>query len=214
MSKVKFSHLPKPTPPELSPSQHNRPFLPPPWVSTNDTLRGGSSTSSLTPSTTHKNGALFAGHLDTETLGGAGFAAQFSPTGEKEEDNGRGWDLTGYKGLQLKVVGKRDEKVYTLVLKDSTSSPNVYGLEEENEDENRNETGNKTPQASSFSWEAEFKISAQRGEEENGEEDGVNLWLPWKEFKPTFRGKRVEGGGEWKDGWVDRVGFMMRRYGA
>ena len=144
---------------------------------------------------------MFAGHLDTQTLGGAGFAAQFSPTGK-----GGGWDLTGYEGMEVRVGEQQDgdEKGYTLVLKDASSvGGDEYGVGEESEDGNGD--GKKRKEAS-LSWEVEFHVG--KGEE-NGEV--VSVWLPWTEFKATYRGRKVDGGGEWKGGQVTRVGLMMRR---
>ncbi|MCJ1470239.1 hypothetical protein MMC07_008884 [Pseudocyphellaria aurata] len=197
-----------------------KPFIPPPWVPTNDTLRGGSSTSTLTPSNTNKNGVLFAGHLDTQTLGGAGFAAQFSPTegqrGTGNEDVGR-WDLTGYEGMEVRVVvagGKKkdddqDGKVYTLVLKDASTSENDdYGRRVE--DDGDDEPTDTTKPVSSLSWEARFTVT-DRETETDTDGDVLKIWLPWNEFKATYRGRRVEDGGHWTGGWVARVGFMMRR---
>lgn len=142
---------------------------------------------------------MFAGHLDTQTLGGAGFAAQFSPTGEGER-----WDLTGYEGIEVRAVGQRDgdAKGYTLVLKDGSSvGEDEYGVGEESVDGDGDGDGKKRKEAS-LSWEVEFHV---------GKGEVVSVWLPWTEFKSTYRGRKVDGGGEWKGGQVTKVGFMMRR---
>jgi len=91
--------------------RYYRPFTPPPWETTDDRIRGGSSQSYFSP--VLDNGASFNGTLDIKTLGGAGFASQFSPT----IDNG---NLSAYDGLEISL-GKGDGKVYTLIIKDEKS---------------------------------------------------------------------------------------------
>jgi hypothetical protein len=162
-----------------------RPFLPPPWTTTDDRLRGGSSRSYLTPLS--GNCARFHGHLDTSTLGGAGFASQYSP----ETD---GWDLSGYDGIEL-VFREGDGKVYTLVLKDEESPGK--------RDDGREKAG--------INWEAEFRASEPFGEEDNAKGQST-VWVPWKDFKATYRGKEKKDAGELKTGSVKRVGIMMRSY--
>jgi len=77
------------------------------WTSSNDSIRGGSSNSKLS---TSGGLAIFSGHLDTKTLGGAGFASQRTSS---ELD----LDLSAYDGFEL-VLGSSDGKKYTFVLKD------------------------------------------------------------------------------------------------
>lgn len=84
---------------------------------------------------------MFVGHLDTQTLGGAGLAAQFSPIGE-----GEGWDLTGYDGMEVRVGEQKDGdgKGYTLVVKDASSKGgDEYGVGEESEGGNRDDKKRK-----------------------------------------------------------------------
>ena len=62
-----------------------------------------------------------------------------------------------------------------------------------------------------------------QNEEEDKERDGgpvdgggadggiTSIWMPWRDFKATYRGKEKEDAGELKKGQVRRVGFMMRR---
>ncbi len=81
-----------------------------------------------------EDGARFHGNLDTETLGGAGFASQRT-TGDDRE-----WDLSDYAGIQLAIkkgdsmdcVALHDkvyqaeqaiEKRYTFILKDELLPP-------------------------------------------------------------------------------------------
>ena len=79
------------------------------WTATNDSVRGGTSISDLSP-VPNTSQARFHGVLDTKTLGGAGFASQIAiPL--------QAWDLSSYEGLQVEVV-KGDDKKYTLILKD------------------------------------------------------------------------------------------------
>ncbi|KAJ5189025.1 Major facilitator superfamily [Penicillium cf. griseofulvum] len=78
------------------------------WTSSDDRIRGGSSVSKLEPT---EEGVIFHGHLDIETLGGAGFASQ------RTVGNEQIWDLSGYDGLELQIVPS-DGKRYTFSLTD------------------------------------------------------------------------------------------------
>lgn len=192
--------------PQVAPSDvfSPRPFLPPPWTTTDDRLRGGASQSFLIPLPTNR--ALFYGHLDIATLGGAGFASQYSPITTNHNDTtpvrARGgdapWDLTAYAGLEIRL-GKGDGKLYTLILKDAENSPR--GLE-----------GRET---AGFSWEAEFRANAEQKEEKDenhagGEERKTQAaWLPWDQFKPTFRGRETRGGEKLDKSNITTVGIMM-----
>lgn len=104
------------------------------WTTSDDRVRGGSSQSYLTVSDTDKTHASLSGHLDTSTLGGAGFASQHS-RGELA------LDLSSYEGILIIVAGqfKADGKRYVLTLKDELLSPRKDGRE-----------------TSSISWEAAF----------------------------------------------------------
>ncbi|KAJ3087302.1 hypothetical protein HK102_011406 [Quaeritorhiza haematococci] len=80
------------------------------WMAVDDRVRGGSSKSNLTlpaPPSPPSTPARFYGHLDTTTLGGAGFASQRTiPTNTPQPD----WDLSGYDGIEIEVArgdGKR-----------------------------------------------------------------------------------------------------------
>ena len=45
------------------------------------------------------------------------------------------------------------------------------------------------------------------------EDEGTKIFVPWDDFKATYRGKEVkEGGGKLETGDVRRLGFMMRSY--
>ncbi|KAM0794600.1 complex I intermediate-associated protein 30-domain-containing protein [Usnea florida] len=198
-----------------------KPWLPPPWTTTDDRLRGGASQSHL--SALPGNSARFHGHLDTSTLGGAGFASQFSPpptgdaaggtsekggdenaAGEGGEEEERSWDLSAYDGVEVLVGGEEGGdgggKVYTLILKDEAGA-------------GKREDGRER---AGVSWEVDFRVGG--GEEGRGERDGGGggeasaVWAPWGEFKATYRGKEMEGAGELRTGEVRRIGFMMRSY--
>ena len=116
-----------------------RPFLTPPWRPVDDRVRGGSSVSNL--EALPDNGALFSGNLNTTTLGGAGFASQFS------HDRSDGWDLGGYTGILLNYR-KGDGKTYTIVIKDEPR--------EEQSQDGRERAG--------LSWETHFE-----GKEDGGQ---------------------------------------------
>ncbi|KAK0509542.1 hypothetical protein JMJ35_007936 [Cladonia borealis] len=174
----------------------SKPFVPPAWTTTDDRIRGGASISHLDP--LPNNCARFYGHLDTSTLGGAGFASQFSP-----EDGS--WDLSAYDGIELEFQ-EGDGKVYTFILKDEEMSGK--------RDDGR--------EKAVISWEVEFR-AGQREEEEKEEGDGseaikkeksapTRVWVPWEDFKATYRGKEKKDAGELKTGEVKRVGIMMRSY--
>ena len=174
-------------------------FLPPPWTTTDDRVRGGSSKSALTA--LPHNGALFSGHLDTSTLGGAGFASQFSPTGATSLDDQEGrvrneyWDLSAYDGIELEI-GKSDGKMYTFILKDEEQA--------EKREDGREKAG--------VSWEVEFCADdGENKDEKEGGIEGTKIWFPWSEFKATYRGKEKKDAGELKTGEIRKIGIMMRR---
>ncbi|KAL4743808.1 complex I intermediate-associated protein 30-domain-containing protein [Aspergillus similis] len=117
------------------------PWLLADWTSTDDRVRGGSSHSHLIPSHDGKT-ATFKGHLDTRTLGGAGFASQRT-TGD------RSWDLSSYAGVELDIdTANSDTKLYTLIVKDERGllPPRDDGRER-----------------SGLSWEADFRPGCNKG---------------------------------------------------
>ena len=139
--------------------------------------------------------------MDTSTLGGAGFASQFSPTqvaGIENYDGDEGsWDLSGYDGIEVQAC-KGDGKVYTLILKDEEAA----GKREDG----REKAG--------INWEVDFEVGEEgaEGGEKDGDDGGVTrIWVPWAEFKATYRGKEKKDAGELKNGEVRRIGLMMRR---
>ncbi|KAL8648238.1 MAG: hypothetical protein Q9226_006077 [Calogaya cf. arnoldii] len=162
-----------------------------------DRVRGGSSRSSL--SALPNNCALFEGHLDIETLGGAGFASQFQYAALENEGsrskNESVWDLSAYEGIELEV-GAGDGKVYTLILKDEES--------QEKRDDGREKAG--------INWEADFRASASSEDSAGENAVGKKIWIPWNDLKPTYRGKKKDDAGKFKPGETRRIGFMMRSF--
>lgn len=112
-------------------SNSSRAWSPKEWTSSDDRVRGGSSTSTLSCSPSSLK-ATFHGNLDINTLGGAGFASQRT-TGDNT------WDLSLYDGLEL-VLGPSDGKTYTLTLKNEVLPKQPDGRDR-----------------SSVSWEFDFK---------------------------------------------------------
>lgn len=80
------------------------------WETTDDTVRGGNSSSHLSISS-DLNIATFSGYLDAQALSGAGFASQRT-IGSLD------WDLSAYSGLLISVT-ETDDKNYTITLKDT-----------------------------------------------------------------------------------------------
>lgn len=149
-----------------------------------DRVRGGSSTSYLKPTDDRYNSAVFYGHLDTNTLGGAGFASQSTAPNSHEHLT---WNLSAYDGIAL-YLGNGDTKTYTLTLKDTVP-------------------GSKRPdgrERSTLSWEATFRRPERS--------DSHAVWLPWDHFKPTYRGREKEDAGPLKTDHVRRFGLMMRSF--
>jgi hypothetical protein len=154
------------------------------WTATDDRVRGGSSVSHLTVDSSGRT-ALFHGHLDTSTLGGAGFASQ----------NTQGvhhWDLSSYEGLALILsagdAAEGDEKRYVVTLKDDIPG---------RRDDGRMRSG--------VSWEADFCAPSSSKTTE------TTLLLPWSNFKPTYRGRPKPDAEPLDLHDVKRIGFMMRR---
>ncbi|KEY70763.1 hypothetical protein S7711_03259 [Stachybotrys chartarum IBT 7711] len=153
------------------------------WETSDDRVRGGSSQSSLVVINPER--ARFAGHLDTKTLGGAGFASQHS-VGELS------LNLSDYDGILLSIV-KADRKRYALTLKNSLPPNRPDGRER-----------------AAVSWEADFVAP----EDADGDlSDGpANLFLPWSAFKATYRGKDKPDAEPLDLANIKRVGLMMRSF--
>ncbi|KAI4164676.1 MAG: hypothetical protein LQ342_001650 [Letrouitia transgressa] len=208
-----IAFTPTPSGEKLLTVSPHRPWLPPPWTTVDDGVRGGSSTSHL--ASLPGNCAVFHGQLDTTTLGGAGFASQFSPVdldrvvdvADSSEFQLAGtrsrrgtyptWDLSEYAGLELSVL-KMDSKTYTLILKDTEDT-------DDERDDGRKKAG--------ISWEARFKDSSEaQGGVPLDSNDVKKFWIPWASFEATYRGKKVEDAGPLNKGEIIKVGLMMRRF--
>ena len=169
------------------------------WHAVDDRVRGGSSQSYLTSADNgSSNGsAIFSGTLDTQTLGGAGFASQStivksnSTSSDEDDSEAATWDLEDYDGLRV-VVGKGDTKKYTLTLKDEIPGKREDGREK-----------------SGVSWESVFDGPGGKGE--RMEEAGKEVWMPWSGFEATYRGRPKEDPEPLKKGCIRQFGLMMRR---
>ncbi|KAF2842113.1 CIA30-domain-containing protein [Patellaria atrata CBS 101060] len=154
------------------------------WTNSDDRVRGGISQSFM-ECATFESSARFYGNLDISILGGAGFASQRT-TGEE-----RSWDLSGYDGIEL-VVTKADRKRYTFIVKDE--------LLPKNPDNGREQ--------STISYERDFTIP---GETEELSTRSV-LFIPWRSFHATYRGRRKKDSPALDTSRVKRFSMMMRSF--
>lgn len=176
-----------------------RPWLSLPWNTSDDRVRGGSSRSSLVASPS--NCALFKGHLDIETLGGAGFASQFQSaalvapnSGDEDAARDGVWDLGLYNGIEL-VIGPGDSKIYTFILKDE--------LPQDKRDDGRDKAG--------INWEADFSLgTGSEFTSREGTQEKV-IWIPWEALKATFRGREIGDDRKLNIRKIRRIGLMIRR---
>lgn len=107
------------------------------WTASDDRVRGGSSISHLTVSSPTQ--AVYHGHLDTKTLGGAGFASQ-------RTIGDLALDLSHTTGLQLVLGAGSSEQKFTLNVKDTIPGKRTDG---------RDEAG--------ISWEVDFEAPREGG---------------------------------------------------
>ncbi|PWW78902.1 NADH:ubiquinone oxidoreductase complex I intermediate-associated protein 30, partial [Tuber magnatum] len=152
------------------------------WTEQDDTVRGGSSTSTLfiPPGGVR---AAFSGNLDTKTLGGTGFASQRT-TGECI------WDLSEYQGIEL-FVKPGSIKTYSFNIKDLL--PDTYivnGTVREN---------------STLEYEATFTPSGDPSS------DGERIVLPFGKFEATYRG-RPQNGTKLNLSNIRRFSLMVRSF--
>lgn len=125
--------------------------------------------------------------MDTQTLGGAGFASQRT-AGELR------LDLSGYDGIQLVLDAvESDEKEYTLILKDSILPRNP-------------DTGREQ---STISWEFDFEVP--KASPDQSQESTAELFVPWHLFTATYRGKEKKGVPGPNLSSIKRMSVMMRR---
>ncbi|QIX01408.1 hypothetical protein AMS68_006925 [Peltaster fructicola] len=127
--------------------------------------------------------ARFHGNLDIETLGGAGFASQRT-TGDD-----RSWDLSDYVGIQLNIS---KEKRYTFILKDELLPP-------------KKEDGREQ---ATISYECDFELPPQ---DEPDDTKDKSIFIPWKSFTPTYRGKVKKDADPLETKDIKRMSIMMRR---
>ncbi|KAJ4361614.1 hypothetical protein N0V95_001690 [Ascochyta clinopodiicola] len=95
----------------------------------------------------------------------------------------RSWDLSAYDGIHL-VVGKDDGKRYTFILKDEILPPMDDGREQ-----------------STISYEYDFSAAGS-----------YSVFVPWSEFKPTYRGKEKSDASPLNTKSIKRWSFMMRSF--
>lgn len=63
------------------------------------------------------------------------------------------------------------------------------------------------------SWEVDIEtVTGTSLTEKNDNKGGEKVFVPWKEFKATYRGKPKDDAGGLKTENVRRIGFMMRSY--
>lgn len=98
-------------------------------------------------------------------------------------------------------MGSGDGKVYTFIVKDEILPTGEGGREQ-----------------SSVSWEYDFRVGGDGdGDGEKGEgegEGGERVWIPWGEFKATYRGKEKRDAAPMDVRGLRRFSLMMRRYGC
>ena len=121
--------------------------------------------------------------------------------GEEGEEERRYWDLSEYDGVELVVRGG-EGKVWTFIVRDEVG-PGKRA-------DGRERAG--------VNWEYEIEVPGGADEEEaaGGKREGKGgqvrrVWIPWTEFKATYRGREIDDAGQLKRGMVRRVGIMMRR---
>ncbi|KAF9761020.1 hypothetical protein IL306_004004 [Fusarium sp. DS 682] len=107
------------------------------WTASDDRVRGGSSISHLQ---CHPGQAKFYGHLDTKTLGGAGFASQ-------RTIGDLALDFSSTEGIRLALGCDNSNQTFTLNVKDTIPAKREDG---------RDEAG--------VSWEVDFKAPEKGGE--------------------------------------------------
>ena len=135
----------------------------------------------------HDDHAIFEGNLDTESLGGAGFASQ------RTTRDDRLWDLSMYCGIEIQCDSDNDDgKVYTFIVKDEILPPSDNGREQ-----------------STISWEHDFKLSDLKSIRQDTNV-GI-LYIPWTKFKPTYRGRPKDDAQPLSTDKIKRMSIMMRR---
>lgn len=91
--------------------------------------------------------------------------------------------------------------MYTFIVKDEVLPPSEGGREQ-----------------AGISWEYDFRVGKVGGGSEDGEGNGGNedggkmAWIPWSEFKATYRGREKKDAPPLDLSGVKRFSLMMRRY--
>ncbi|KAI0395517.1 NADH:ubiquinone oxidoreductase intermediate-associated protein 30 [Xylariaceae sp. FL0594] len=93
------------------------------------------------------------------------------------------WDLAGFEGLQL-AISRGDGKRYTFIVKDQVLPKRPDGREQ-----------------STVSWEYDFTGNKE-----------LDLLVPWKDLKPTYRGKPKPDAEPLDRTSIKRVSIMMRSF--
>lgn len=131
--------------------------------------------------------------LDIEALGGAGFASQRTVGDDRRPPH---WDLSSYHGIEISLdPSESDSKVYTLILKDVILPPDPRSGREQ----------------ATTSWEYEFSAKDCQPNQCDGLSK-LNLLVPWKSLKPTYRGKPINDTKELDLSNILRFGIMTRRF--
>lgn len=91
-----------------------------------------------------------------------------------------------------------DDKVYTFILKDTLLPRDP-------------DTGREQ---STISWEYDFRVndSATQKEARSEEHEVKTIGIPWREFKPTYRGREVKSPEGLKVNDIRRMSIMNRRW--
>ncbi|ETN46516.1 uncharacterized protein HMPREF1541_00701 [Cyphellophora europaea CBS 101466] len=162
------------------------------WTASDDRVRGGASQvgsvlAIATYGEPHKHRATFHGNLDTQTLGGAGFASH--RTVEPLH-----LDLSDYDGLELVLDPTvSDNRKYTFIFKDEILPRNPLNGREQ----------------STLSWEFDFEVP--KASTCGSQEHAVTLFVPWQRFTATYRGKPKKDAKGPDLSKIERLSIMMRR---
>jgi hypothetical protein len=156
------------------------------FTSVDDRLRGGTSTSSLSPASPDGASVVFRGTLDAATLGGAGFTSQ------RHADYAPALDLSGAAGMLVRLGAGGDGKRYTLVLKEDDGEQGGGGGEEED--------------GRVVNWQHTFRAPT------GGGGDGGEAFVEWAAFEPTYHGHPRGDAGPLDPARILNWSIMMRRW--
>lgn len=151
-------------------------------------VRGGSSTSFLAKS--GQSNARFYGHLDTTTLGGAGFASQ------KSIYQSIPYDLSQYKGIRLSIV-KSDDMKYAFNLQ--TTVPSSDGQS-----------------AVEYKYSFEPKKLNLESASESGSDESIHrvqtLDIKFSDFVAHYRGRKVPNPEPLETSHITTFSIMCQSY--